>query len=1340
MLQKFVSVFGGDPNKRTVEKLAPTVDEINALEPEFEKLSDEALHAKTDEFRAKMPQPEASPASQKKDRAEQEQDEKDLHQARQDVLEEILPEAFALVREASKRTIGLRHYDVQMLGGVILHRGSIAEMRTGEGKTLVATLPLYLNALAGRGVHLVTVNDYLARRDARWMGPIFRMLGMSVGILQMAAVTENGQKAFLYDPERESPHEDQHHLRLVDRVEAYSADITYGTNSEFGFDYLRDNMASRLSDRVQRGHYYSIVDEVDNVLIDEARTPLIISGPASGDLEWYGKMAQIVKQLKEEDYEVNEKDRGVNLTEVGVSHVESLLGQPIMDPDRPEDVTPEQARLTGYLEQAMRAQHLFKRNKEYLVQGGKVVIVDDFTGRLMPGRRWSDGLHQAVEAKEGVRVEPENVTYATITLQNYFRMYKKLAGMTGTALTESEEFSKIYKLDVFPVPTNLEYQAYGKNAALVEVRKKDEENYQYEYYARAGDPEQKPVLFRRKDYPDVIFRTVDTKLRAIVTEILRYHTLGRPLLVGTTSVESSDRLSAHLRPEPIRRLMQVLLVRHGWMKANDREEDGRLIPELQPFNEPIETITPDALRKFGATFGMTNISLDDPSNLSTLMGILNLPEDASSRLKAVFQGGIPHQVLNARKHTEESQIIAGAGAFGAVTIATNMAGRGVDIKLGGEIAEEVLSAVHRVLRRAGHVEPSDLSLEERRQALLKVDPEQYGLYEGEVKHFLQYFEDMERVRELGGLHVIGSERHEARRIDNQLRGRAARQGDPGSSRFYLSLQDDLMRLFGGDQVSGLMERLKVDDSLPLEARLVSGIIESSQHRVEGANFDVRKHLLEYDDVLNKQREQIYSQRDRVFTKEDLSEDVAEMLDVEVGRRVELGLTDEEGPWKLIAWLEGVQPPFETQGRLFPTFGLALILEEINRSDDPRRAILDVVSHSIEVEQSHTQRAIEALVDKTEEGLDAQIAERTDALDAFFEGLRDSNEPIHAQKVAEELSSLIRLPLRLNGEQSRLLVDDQAEFKEWLETYVEAQLIALNASRVIGAVERRLGEPVGGKIEAADWQGVADKILDAAHGLMQRQHERITSQVERDIDTLFQHEKAGDDSSKLRVLMSLAQGARTVFDQRTHRQVRQVFNRFSYVYYAAQLLENRSAEDVTDAVMDHLEQAEAALQTAWGQGEYARLGQNATHLADFGPAAKVFGEERQNEAAAALSESERETLIQAIGSYILNEVKRQLLLGAISELWVEYLTKVEALRVSIGLEAYAQRDPLVQYKGKASELFQQLVADVRSAVIGRVFSYQPRHIEITPTEVAETPAETQAQPTQGESGKKKRKRH
>ncbi len=433
MLKKIVKIFGGDPNKRAIDQFSQVVDEINRLEPEFEKMSDEALRAKTAEFRQRLAQGET--------------------------LDEILPEAFAAVREASKRTIGLRHFDVQLIGGIVLHQGKIAEMRTGEGKTLVATLPLYLNALTGKGVHLVTVNDYLARRDARWMAPIYNLLGLSVGVLQMAARTENGKKAFIVDLERESPHEDQHQLRMVPRDEAYRADIVYGTNSEFGFDYLRDNMAMRLEDRVQRGHYYAIIDEVDNVLIDEARTPLIISGPAQDEAEWYIRMAQVVRQLRPEDYEISEKDRNVTLTELGEAHVEELLGMALRDPDRPEDVTPEQARMLGYLEQALRAQFLFRRNKDYLVQGGKVVIIDEFTGRLMPGRRWSDGLHQAVEAKEGVRVQEENVTYATITIQNYFRMYQKLAGMTGTALTEAEEFDKIYKLDVIAIPTNLEYIA-----------------------------------------------------------------------------------------------------------------------------------------------------------------------------------------------------------------------------------------------------------------------------------------------------------------------------------------------------------------------------------------------------------------------------------------------------------------------------------------------------------------------------------------------------------------------------------------------------------------------------------------------------------------------------------------------------------------------------------------------------------------------------------------------------------------------------------------------------------------------------------------------------------------
>jgi preprotein translocase subunit SecA len=1335
MLKNFVKIFGGDPNKKTVEQFRTIAEQINSLEPQFEALSDEALRAKTDEFRTRIAESVGNLDGL---------DQKEQFKAYQDALEEILPEAFAVVREASKRTIGLRHFDVQMIGGIALHRGSIAEMRTGEGKTLVATLPVYLNALPGKGIHLVTVNDYLARRDARWMAPIYHMLGLSVGVLQMAAVTENGKKAFLVDFERESPHEDQRHLRMVDRRLAYAADVIFGTNAEFGFDYLRDNMTMRLNDRVQRGHHYAIVDEVDNVLIDEARTPLIISGPASGDLEWYGKMAQIVKQLRPEDYEVNEKERNVSITEVGMAHVEQMLGQPLMDPDRPEDVTPEQARLRGHLEQALRAQFVFHRNKDYLVQGGKVVIVDEFTGRLMPGRRWSDGLHQAVEAKEGAKIEPENVTYATITLQNYFRMYQKLAGMTGTALTEAEEFSKIYNLEVVPIPANLEYQAFGNSAVLVEVKKKDEEGYPYAYFAKSEDNEQSPLFYRRKDYPDIIYKTVEAKLRSIVRDIVREHVRGRPMLVGTTSVESSELLSNRLKAEPVRRLIQVALVRRVWMDANKREEDGRLIPELQPFNEPLEKVTPDSLRKFIQPFGLTNINPEDPSNLPVVLDILRLEERDIDRLKKALQGGVPHNVLNARKHTEESQIIAGAGGFGAVTIATNMAGRGVDIKLGGELAEEVIAAVNRVLGKAGYENPFDMTQEERREALKNIDPAGYGIYDAEVRLFLQYFEDMERVKELGGLHVIGSERHEARRIDNQLRGRAARQGDPGSSRFYLSLQDDLMRLQGGSQVSSLMERLKVDDSLPLEVRMVGNIIEQSQHRIEGANFDVRKHLLEYDDVLNQQRAQIYSQRDRTFLKEDLSDNINEMLEQEVRQRVEIGLADEEGPWKLIAWLEQVQPPFMSGDRLFPSFGLSLILKELNQSSDIQQSVLDVITRAIELENVHHLRAIENLIEKTEEGLEAQIEARTDTLDAYFEGLRDAEdaERPRPQKMLEELNGLLGMQLRLNGEQLRKLGDDPADVKEDIHDLITAHLTVLYASRVISAVQNRFDEALAEKFEISNWQDAAEKISAAAENALQRRRERLvgeSGQIKHDIENLMPREV--NDTTKLQLLLSLSRGARTDFDQKTHRQVKRVFTRFSYAFLIAQLLEGRDAEEVIEEVLSHLEAAEESLRYAWGEREYARLSANAQRLADFGVAAKLaFGEARLAEPVTSLGESDREALVESIGRYALNEVYRQLLLGATTELWVDYLTRIEALRVSIGLEAYAQRDPLVQYKSKASEMFAQLVEDIQGLVIGRVFAYQPRPVEITPVETASAGASTTVTQTDPmESGKKKKRR-
>jgi len=651
----------GNSNQKYLDKIQPLVEEINSLEKEFEKLSNGQLKNKTAEFREMLKNGQT--------------------------LDDILPQAFAAVREASKRNMNQRHFDVQLIGGIVLHQGRIAEMKTGEGKTLTATLPLYLNALEQKGCHLVTVNDYLSRRDAVWMGQIYNALGLSASCL-------NHEQSFLYDPDykKEDDQSDKKRdelggfyvvedfLRPCSRREAYQADITYGTNNEFGFDYLRDNMVFDPIDMVQRGLNFSIIDEVDSILIDESRTPLIISAPDMESSDWYKEFARLIPQITKGDYEIDEKMKAVTLTEDGISKIEKILNS--------ENIYEEKGiKYLHYLEQALRAQTLFEKDRDYVVRNGEVVIVDQFTGRLMPGRRWSGGLHQAIEAKEGVAVQPESITLATITFQNYFRMYKKIAGMTGTAATSAEEFDKVYSLEVTVVPTN------------------------------------KKLV--RRDLPDRIYKTELAKFKAVVEEIEQRHKLGQPVLVGTTSIQKNELLAKILE------------------------------------------------RKTGTAF----------------------------------------EVLNAKNHEREGQIIAQAGRLGAVTIATNMAGRGVDILLGGN----------------------------------PPDPKA-----------------AEKVRELGGLHIIGTERHEARRIDNQLRGRAGRQGDPGSTQFFVSMDDDLMRIFG-DNLKSMMDRIKMPDDMPLEHGILSRSIESAQSKVEGMNFDSRKHLLDYDDVLNKHRE-VYYQRRKAITE------------------------------------------------------------------------------------------------------------------------------------------------------------------------------------------------------------------------------------------------------------------------------------------------------------------------------------------------------------------------------------------------------------------------------------------------------------------------------------------
>jgi preprotein translocase subunit SecA len=750
MLKNLFTKVVGDPNQKELARLQPTVDQINALEPELARMSDADLHALTEEFRAHILSEtgdlksrlestraealaEEDPDARRRIDLQVKKLEGELSKSEEALLDAFIPRAFAAVREASQRTIGQRHFDVQLLGGMVLHKNKIAEMKTGEGKTLVATLPLYLNALLGYGAHLVTPNDYLSKFGAQWMGPIYHALGLSVGVIQH-------DSAFRFDPDFKTEDDRFDKLRPVPRREAYTADVTYGTNNEFGFDYLRDNMVWNLNQLVQRPLHYAIVDEVDNILIDEARTPLIISGPAEESSDYYKRFAGLVRFLRpstnddepdaepDGDYAVEAKTRNVTLTESGVENMERAIGVDNL-------YSPENLALLPYLDNALRAHVVYKRDKDYIVKDGEVIIVDEFTGRLMYGRRYSEGLHQAIEAKENVTVQRESLTYATITFQNYFRMYRKLAGMTGTAKTEEEEFQKIYNLEVAVIPTH------------------------------------RPMI--REDYADVIYKTEAAKFKAVVEEIEELNQAGRPVLVGTVAIETSERLS-------------------------------------------------DMLKRRGITY----------------------------------------KVLNAKEHEKEASIIAQAGRLRAVTVATNMAGRGVDILLGGN--PEGLA--RETLRRQG-------------KDLTQVTPDEWkaALADAEQK----CAEEKVQVVELGGLHILGTERHEARRIDNQLRGRSGRQGDPGSSRFYISLEDDLMRRFGGDRIKGVMDWAKMEDDVPLEHSLLSKSIEQAQTRVEGYNFDVRKHVLEYDDVVNKQREVIYAQRRTILTETNLRPIIFSMIEDEI---------------------------------------------------------------------------------------------------------------------------------------------------------------------------------------------------------------------------------------------------------------------------------------------------------------------------------------------------------------------------------------------------------------------------------------------------------------------------
>ena len=827
----------GTQNAREIKRLQPTVARINGLESSMQALSDAQLRAKTDEFRQRvrsqleanrLPLPNSAEwyALSHDERNRVKEQRRTVHTR---VLNDILPEAFAVVREVARRTLQMRHFDVQLMGGIVLHEGKIAEMATGEGKTLVATLAAYLNALPGYGVHVVTVNDYLARRDARWMGPLYHALGLSVGAIQGVDPGERRQGmeslSFVYDPAWTEGPERFHQLRPVSRQEAYAADITYGQNNEFGFDYLRDNMRVRANELTQRQFHYAIVDEVDSILVDEARTPLIISGPAEESTDLYYRLDTVVRQLaKTTHYEVDEKQHAVTLTEEGIRRCEELLSV--------ENLYDEtNMRLVHHVNQALRAHELFKRDVEYMVKDGEILIVDEFTGRLMPGRRWSDGLHQAIEAKEGVRIREENQTLASVTFQNYFRMYDKLAGMTGTAATEAQELREIYKLDVVVMPTN------------------------------------RPLI--RTNFPDVVYKTEAEKFISVVQEIAELHRRGQPVLVGTISIENSERLSRMLKePGPLLQRIGTICqwVRDGVARESVAEDLKQRLAHLAS--------RPAMIGEADVSELLAQLKTQAPKSVLVyrLEDLLRL-----SQTLAQVKASIPHNVLNAKYHEHEARIVAQAGRAGAVTIATNMAGRGTDILLGGNpqyLAEDALRERGAAGPAAGGT-PSPAGTEPARSQVLS-EEERAAIIE---RFRRQTQEEHDKVVALGGLHVLGTERHEARRIDNQLRGRAGRQGDPGSSRFYLSLEDDLMRVFGSDRIAKLMEFkwFQWEEGLPIEHPWITKSIETAQRRVEGQNFDARKHLLEYDNTMNRQREVIYEQRRQVLEGVELPRLIEDMI-------------------------------------------------------------------------------------------------------------------------------------------------------------------------------------------------------------------------------------------------------------------------------------------------------------------------------------------------------------------------------------------------------------------------------------------------------------------------------
>jgi preprotein translocase subunit SecA len=1127
VLEKTILSVFGSANARYLKKIQPIVQAINALEPKYQQMTDTELKEQTFKFRRRL--------------------------AAGETLDDLLIEAFAVCREAARRVLGMRHFDVQLMGGIVLHQGKIAEMATGEGKTLVATLPAYLNALEGKGVHVVTVNDYLARRDMEWMGPVYMALGMTVGAIQSQMGTAERQKA-------------------------YDCDITYGTNNEFGFDYLRDNMrpAARGDDRwpkelqqVQRGLHYAIIDEVDNILIDEARTPLIISGPAHDDVSRYIKADRIARQLRRDvHFEVKEKEHTVVLTEEGIRYAEQLAGVESF-------YTPGNMEWPHLIDNALKAHHLYKRDVNYVVQDGEVIIVDEFTGRLMPGRHWSDGLHQAVEAKEGVPIKEENQTLATITLQNFFKLYDKICGMTGTAMTEANEFWKIYKLEVIAIPTN------------------------------------KPL--RRINYPDVVFRTEREKFNAIVDEIERMH--------------KWDVLVNHKGEE-------------YWGKI--LHEDDQWIEFLPKGKKEKERIPRSAIKEI------------QRAGRPILVGTVSI--EKSEMLSAMLERrGIPHQVLNAKHHQREAEIIAQAGRKGAVTIATNMAGRGTDIILGGN-PEAMAWAM----------------LQHKYPTRLDVPREEWDALVRQIEEREQMKAEGRLVASMGGLHIIGTERHEARRIDLQLRGRAGRQGDPGSSRFYVSLEDDLMRIFAGEWVKNILTRLGMQEGEAIVSPMITRRIEGAQKKVEERNFEIRKHLLEYDEVMDEQRKRVYGYRQAILEGANCKQLILEMIDRQIDQHVDRFLDKDYGTETFAEWA-GKQLSIELDGRDF------------RGMDFPA------------AEQYAKEEADRLLEGQVLDALEEHLPEETDPDEWNWEALaKFCNSRWHTNFRDRDLKKIGREGLAefiLQHARQAIQETDLSRGAEFLDPQYGLRCLIQWAQRKFG-VRIPLDEVAGLEPEALKaylrqraYQAYEEKEAEypVRVGLLHFSHRDPSGHKRYDREGLvaWARQRFGAELSLEELRSKQRDEVVAILLEHSRRAVRQAAA-------ASQI----ARQKVTEFLNTQLPES-----VPWA-GENGRLEKLAAWIhQELGfqiPPEKLASLNRKQLA------NELDTAIEDRYRPEMRKMERALLLHIVDSAWKDHLLAMDHLRSSVGLRGYAQVDPKVEYKREGMQLFEQMWNTIAERVTDLIF--------------------------------------